>query len=321
MAGIDQIMSMLRQQGTVDPRAAQQVGQKNSTISADIYAPKSTVTPTVPTVPGMKGKSTREADIYAPTDASRQWYQDQMQQFQPQQSWMPNAFQQGGTDFDALLKRLGSGPGVSAAPEIKVNEDYVNQLIEQWGISPRSSDEIASHAKAIVDRQALDRSQVIQREIDRFERDFPHEFEKASNQIKEEASKMNAQSQEEFASRGMFYSSVMASAVGQVDEKAVEMIGEISRDAANRVADLHADLRDVAEWAILEEEVVRRTLEQEDQALRHQLMNVSLEVAMRAEQSALDRWYQQEQLKHTHRGCKLCKCKPNKQKLKDSTLP
>ena len=212
---------------------------------------------------------------------------------------------------------LGGGPKTTAPPELTIDADYVNQLMQQWGVAPRSQEEIASQAKAVVERQALERSQLIQRELDRFERDFPHEFEKASNMIREEANKMNAQSQEEFAARGMFYSSVMASAVGQVDEKATEMIGEIARDAANRVADLHADLRDVAEWAILEEEVLRHQLTQEDQALRQQLMNVSLEVAMRAEQNALDRWYQQQQLQLQAYSQKLQAAQLQAQQAKD----
>lgn len=284
------ILDMLRQRGTIDPKTVQQLGGRNSAISADIYPPKPSapkppaVQPTMTGATRANAKVTHTADIYAPQPGQ-----------QPVQPWTPGVAPESQTDFQSILRQIGS-PGVSAPPELTVDADYVNQLMQQWGIAPRSQEEIAAHAKAVVERQALERSQLIQRELDRFERDFPHEFEKASNMIREEANKMNAQSQEEFAARGMFYSSVMASAMGQVDEKATEMIGEIARDAANRVADLHADLRDVAEWAILEEEVLRHQLTQEDQALRQQLMNVSLEVAMRAEQNALDRWYQQQQL-------------------------
>jgi hypothetical protein len=286
------ILDMLRQRGTIDPKTMQQLGGRNPAISADIYPPKPAapkppaVQPTMTGATRANAKVTHTADIYAPPPG---------QPAQPVQPWTPGVAPESQTDFQSILRQIGS-PGVSAPPELTVDADYVNQLIQQWGIAPRSQEEIAAHAKAVVERQALERSQLIQRELDRFERDFPHEFEKASNMIREEANKMNAQYQEEFAARGMFYSSVMASAMGQVDEKATEMIGEIARDAANRVAELHADLRDVAEWAILEEEVLRHQLTQEDQALRQQLMNVSLEVAMRAEQNALDRWYQQQQL-------------------------
>lgn len=286
------ILDMLRQRGTIDPKTMQQLGGRNPAISADIYPPKPAASKPPAVQPTMTGatranaKVTHTADIYAPPPG---------QPAQPVQPWTPGVAPESQTNFQSIMSQIGS-PGVSAPPELTVDADYVNQLIQQWGIAPRSQEEIAAHAKAVVERQALERSQLIQRELDRFERDFPHEFEKASNMIREEANKMNAQYQEEFAARGMFYSSVMASAMGQVDEKATEMIGEIARDAANRVADLHADLRDVAEWAILEEEVLRHQLTQEDQALRQQLMNVSLEVAMRAEQNALDRWYQQQQL-------------------------
>lgn len=222
--------------------------------------------------------------------------QTQPQQQQQQQFWQIGQLGQVPSSLDSIIKSLGGGPKVTPPPELQVDADYVNRIMEQWGVRPRSEEEIAEIARASVERMAMERRQLVQREIERFEREHEHEFAKAKELIRREAETVKADYQEEFAARGMYYSSVMASALGEVDAKSTEMIAEIARDAANRLADLHADLRDIAEWQIVEEEVLRHQLMQEDQELRKQLAVLSTEVAFKAQQVALDRWYQQQQL-------------------------
>jgi hypothetical protein len=71
------------------------------------------------------------------------------------------------------------------------------------------------------------------------------------------------------------------------------------------VLGLREELRDIAEWAVVEEEVVRRELEAEDAALRERLANIRIQVGMWADQMALDAWYQQESLRMQHQQIAL----------------
>ena len=205
-------------------------------------------------------------------------------------------------ELTSILDQIGSERAVEGAPELQVNSEYVNNLLEQMGLTPRSEEEIAAHAQAIVERQVWERSQIIERELERFDREFPEEFARAEKQIQEYAANLSAERQEEFTARGMFYSSVMAGSLSEIDDKSMELIGDIARDAANHVTELRADLRDIAEWGILEQEVVRRELEAVDRAERERLFNIHLEVAMRADQYALDTWYKEQQLNLAERA-------------------
>ena len=199
------------------------------------------------------------------------------------------------SELAALIQQI-TGREVSQAPVPKVDDQYINQLLGQYGIQPKSPEEIQEHARAIVDRQRYSQEQVIMREIDRFERDFPNEFRQVEKMLTDAASAYSAQKQEEMSARGMFYSSIMSSAVESVDRELVQILGDIARDAANRVSDMRADIRDLAQWAVLEEEVIRREIEEVEDAKRRQLMAMHLEVATWADQMALDAWYRQETL-------------------------
>ena len=180
------------------------------------------------------------------------------------------------------------------APEPHLDEHKVNQIMQEYGVEPKSQEEIRDYADALVERQALGKRQAIQREIDRFEENFPHEFERAQEQIREAGAEMTAERQEEFASRGMFYSSVMANSVSKIDEQTMDQINEIARDAANYVADLHRDLKDVEEWAAVEREIMRHQIATEERELGMQLGRMHLEVMKHGDQYQLDAWAQEE---------------------------
>lgn len=205
--------------------------------------------------------------------------------------------------LSALLKQIGgmgAGAAPSAPPKMQVNTEYINNLLAEYGLSPRSDEEIAAHAKAIVDRQKLSKEQIIQRELDRFERDNPPEFAKAQDKITTAAKKLSADKQEEFASRGMYYSSVMSGAVESIDANTMELIADIANESASYVIGLNEEMRDIAEWAVVEEEVIRRELEAENTAMKQNLVNIRLQVGMFADQLAMDAWAQHENLKLQH---------------------
>ena len=199
------------------------------------------------------------------------------------------------TEMQDLISRI-TGRDIGPRPERVVDHEYVSRMMEQFGVEPRSQEEIEEHARALVERQALGQEQLIQREIERFESDFPDEFAKAEERIREAAAELSADKQEEMAARGMFYSSIMAESVEKLDDAAVREISEISAEAARYVAGLNRELRDIEQWKILETEVVRHMLETEDQNLRRQLMGMQIEVASWADQMALDEWYREQTL-------------------------
>ena len=181
-------------------------------------------------------------------------------------------------------------------PEPTVDENFFNEMAQQYGLEPRSREEIQEHARAIVERQAQDKKQPIKRELDRFKREWPEEFQQAKENIQSVTQEMQADVQEEMSARGMFYSSIMANSLTELDQQAQEEIAEISRDAANQVAELRADLRDIEQWAVLEEEVVRREMMAEERQRRERLANMHMEVARWADQMRLDQWYKEAQL-------------------------
>ncbi len=206
------------------------------------------------------------------------------------------AKQEGAVDeLEELINKV-TGREVSPRPVPQVDSEYVNQLIAQYGLEPKTEEEIAEAANVVINRLRWDQEKVINRELERFEREHPHEFEKAQKQIESAAARASADKQEEMAARGMFYSSIMGNALTSIDEKSLELIGEIARDAANYVAELHTDLKDVAQWAILEEEVIKKQMEAEDRVHRQNLMMMHVEVSTWADQMALDGWYKENVL-------------------------
>lgn len=201
------------------------------------------------------------------------------------------------SEIEDLINEI-TGRTVAPPPEIRVDDDFLQGLFQQYGIQPRSAEEVQEHARAIVERQKFSQEQILMREIDRFERDYPTEFRQVEAMLKESVEGYSAEKAEEMSARGMFYSSVMSNAVGVADRELVRQLGEISRDAANRVSDLRADVRDLAQWAILEEEVIKRELEMVEDQKRMQMMQIHLEVATWADQMAIDSWYRHETLQH-----------------------
>ena len=201
--------------------------------------------------------------------------------------------------LSALLNQIGAMGygGYSSAPAPMVDPDYVNQVLAEYGVKPRSPKEIQAHARAVVERMKYGQEKIIRDELERFEREHPPEFARAQEKIKQAAATISADKQEEFSNRGMFYSSVMGSALGELDAKTLDLISEIATDAASYVMDLRQDLRDIAEWAVLEEEVLRRELETEDRALRERLANLRIQVAMWSDEMALNRWATEQQIR------------------------
>ena len=193
---------------------------------------------------------------------------------------------------------LGREP--EPAPEPVVDHDYINTVISQYGLEPRSEEEIRDSARAIAERQAFQKEQVVQREIDRFEREFPNEFRKAQSDIMQAADQMTGEMQEETAARGMFYSSIMSGAASAIDEQTMQHINDIASDAASRVAGLRDERRDVEEWKILEQEVIQHQLEEQDHQRSQQLAHMHVEIATWADQQALDTWYREEQNRLQH---------------------
>jgi len=176
-------------------------------------------------------------------------------------------------------------------PEPMVDEEYINDMFSQYGLEPRSEEELKAQADAMVERMALPKRQAIEREIERFERDWPNEFDKIKEDVRGEAAHIKSEYREEFSARGMFYSSILSENLQDMDEQTMETIREISTEAANHVLDLRSDLRDVEEWAAVEREVVRRELETEDRQMGMQLAQMHMNVAIHADQMNLDRAY------------------------------
>lgn len=204
-----------------------------------------------------------------------------------------------------LLQDIGYNDYSISGPPKSTAVDTLNRMIEEYGLAPRSQEEIEEHARAITERSTLARTQIIQREIDRFEESFPNEFEKAKERINKAAAEVSAERQEEMAARGMFYSSVMSGALTSIDEQTLEMINDISMEAARYVNDLERQITDIEEMAVLEQEVLAYQMMQDERQFGLQLTQIHTQVAMFADQLALDAWYNQSQLQLQQRGLQL----------------
>lgn len=187
-------------------------------------------------------------------------------------------------------------PAVTEAPEPRFNDQAVQNMIQEYGLEPMGRDEIREYADAMVQRQALGRKQAVERQLERFEEDFPHEFERAKERIEEAAAEMSAEVQGEMAARGMYYSSVMAQNLAQIDEEAMDHIAEISRDAAQYVSGLHRDLQEIEEWKAVERETLRHEIFEEERERGAQLAQMRLSAMQHADQYALDAWAQEQNL-------------------------
>ena len=200
------------------------------------------------------------------------------------------------SELEQLIDQI-IGREPEPAPEPVVDHDYINEMISQYGLEPRSDEEIRDAARAIAERQAFQKEQVVQQEIERFEREFPNEFRQAQEAVMEQADQLTGEMQEEMAARGMFYSSVMAGAATEIDSQTMQHINDIASDAASHVAGLRAERRDIEEWKILEQEVVQRQLEEQEYQRAQQLAHMHVEIATWADQQALDRWYREESMR------------------------
>ena len=200
---------------------------------------------------------------------------------------------------------IAEGSQIAAPPESQFNLENVNQILNEYGVRPMTAEEQQSYVDAMVERQALGRRQAVERQLERFEANFPHEFERAKKQIHDAAAEMAADRQEEFAARGMYYSSIMAGALTKIDDKTMDIIGEIARDAANYVSELHRDLQDIEEWAAVEREVMRHQVRIEERDLGFNLAKVHFTVLEHADRFALDTWAQSEQMKLQERGIQI----------------
>jgi len=178
------------------------------------------------------------------------------------------------------------GPDIE---EWQFDDQWVRGIIDEYDMAPMTDEEIQETAHDIVQRQAQDKKRVIQRDIDQFKREWPNEFERAKEEIKSAATEYKAAEREEFAGRGMLYSSVMAQATDAVDEAVIEEISEISQAATNYVMGLKDELRDVAEWAIVEEEALRRELAAEERDRATQLGQWRTNLAIQGQKYESDR--------------------------------
>lgn len=137
---------------------------------------------------------------------------------------------------------------------------------------------------------AMGQRQIVERELARFENNWPNEFERAKKEVSEWAGEQKATGQEDMAARGMYYSSIMANSLGNIDEQAMDIIGEISRDAAQTVADLRAQIQDIDELEVLEIEIAKREARLEYFDQRTQLANMLAEVTYQRDTLALQQF-------------------------------
>jgi hypothetical protein len=208
-------------------------------------------------------------------------------------TYTPNT---GQDDFlSQLMRGISGGGALPAAPTPSLNIDALNQMIADAGLGPRSPEEIQQIAQDIVDRQKFGQQAVIEKQLARFEANWPNEFEKAKAQMKTAAAEVKAENQEEMAARGMYYSSIMAGNLGAIDEQTLGLIGDIAAQAAEYVAGLNHDMKDLEQWAVLEQAVVERQLEEQDRNMQLQLLGMKTQVMMFADQFALDVWGMQTQ--------------------------
>ena len=207
--------------------------------------------------------------------------------------------------FDEFFEPTRRDDLITDPPDPRFNEQEVNRLIREYGLEPMSEQQIQEYADAKVDRQVLGREQAIQRNIDRFESDHPDEFERAKTKIREASAEIAADRQEEFAARGMHYSSIMSNSLTEIDEATMEQIGDIARDAARYVSDLHRDLQDLEEWAAVEREVLRHEIGAEERDVAMNLATVRLEAMQHGDQMALQAWQMEEQLHMQDRESQL----------------
>ena len=187
-------------------------------------------------------------------------------------------------------------PAVDAPPEPDFNPQAVNQIVREYGLEPKSEEQIRKQADAMVRRQALGKRQAVERQIERFEDEFPTEFDRAKEQIEEHAAELTAERQEEMSARGMYYSSVMADAVSEIDETAQQEIAEISSEAANYVADLHRDLQEIEEWKAVEREALRHEMMAEERQQGMKVAQMRLSAQEHADRFALDTWSAEQQM-------------------------
>ena len=186
---------------------------------------------------------------------------------------------------------------VEAAPAPRFNEQSVNRIISEYGLQPRSEEEIAQAAEAMVKRQALGRKQAVQKQLDRFNREHPTEFDRAQEQIRKTAKEMSADRQEEISNRGMYYGSVLANAASSLDAAVMDEIGQIASEAASYVADLHRDLQDIEEWKAVEREALRHEMMAQEREHGTRIAQMRMGAMQHADQMALDMWATEQQLR------------------------
>lgn len=204
-----------------------------------------------------------------------------------------------------ILSEIGVSSYSVSPPPTSNLVGQLEQLIEEYGLRPRTQEEIEEHARAIVERATLERTQIIQREIDRFQESWPNEFAKAQENINKQAAQMKGEQQAELAAMGSFYSSVMANRMSDLDETVVEKITEISMEAARYVNDLERQITDIEQMAVLEQTVLAHQMMSEERQFAAQLAEMQMQVALYADQLALDAWYKQGMLDLQQRELQL----------------
>jgi len=178
-------------------------------------------------------------------------------------------------------------------PDPIIDEEYIRNLMTDPDMEPMTDEEIRQAAHDVVQRQAVPKKQQIQRELDKFRRGFPNEFRKAKDDLHDAAADYRAEAREEFTGRGLLYSSILGEDFHAVDDAVMTQISEISRDAAERVMGLEDELRDVAQWAIVEEEATVREMEADRREEQQWLAQFRMNAALQFDQANLDRMYKE----------------------------
>ena len=176
-------------------------------------------------------------------------------------------------------------------PGWEMDDEWFTEMEEQYGMTIRDPEEVREHARSLVERQYLGKRRVIEREIERFEREHENSFAKAKNEITEAARRYKGEQESEYSGRGLLFSSIMAGTSEAIDDRVISEISEISKKAADHVMGLEAEIRDLAQWAVVEEEVLTREMMSEERDRSFQLGQMRMNVGLAKQQFELDRAY------------------------------
>lgn len=117
-----------------------------------------------------------------------------------------------------------------------------------------------------------------QAQIEKFKNDNEASYNIAQRKVMAQAASLKGSAQEEMASRGMFYTSVMAGAMAETDKETMNILSDIAIEAANRVHEMDMEVTRLQEMQVLDETIAefQGRLEYEDRSM--QLVELGLQV-------------------------------------------